>query len=97
MGGDVVFPDAAQLAQGALMPVNRTEYGALVDPVVPLVWTGTLANGTSAGQGSDCVQWYDATVDYSGLTGDFTAVGSGWTDTGFVTCDTPAHFYCFEQ
>ena len=71
--------------------INRTENGS-VQGGQPLVWTGTLANGTAASD--TCGGWTSAG---NGLAGVATAADEVWTDSLSVDCQSPLQLYCFEQ
>lgn len=76
-------------------------------------WTGTLGNGTppapgvrgspndpvvaSFDQSHDCFGWLTGLVIDTGLEGNTSNIGPGWTQNGDWTCDSVLHLYCFED
>jgi hypothetical protein len=92
----------ALVTSGPLNPIVVTESGADLSSSAPLVWSGTLSDGTAGGgvQDQHCAEWTSGTAIPTGEVGNATKSGSdgAWTGgAGNNTCNQPAHLYCFEQ
>jgi len=76
-------------------PINMDEKG---NPVFgSSVWTGTNGDG-SARTGRTCGSWNDGTTGELGYYGSSSQTNSGWTLSGFVSCNTNnRRIYCIEQ
>jgi hypothetical protein len=105
--GMVLAESWSDLVDGALAaPIVLDETGDAIEPTsscATKVWTNVLPDGGVAiedGYEFACQNWTIAQFPRSGLTGDASLTGVGWTDGGsFGTegCTLPAHLYCFEQ
>lgn len=95
LDGTVVANDLADLTDGSLdHPINRNENNQVVtqDFNFPVVWTGTLTDGTRSNVDT-CDDWSDGGA--SGVKGDLTSTTSTWTEDGTEGCDALARLYCF--
>ena len=98
--GEVAFENRAQLTIGPSVPIAYDQSGTKVeDTLNPNVWTGTTVNGISPGPGTDCWAWSIVTSGHVAEVGAFAAAGPGpdWTQTGLLSCEKLARFYCFEN
>jgi hypothetical protein len=93
--GDLVASTLADLTDGSLnTPIDDDEDGS----PVPLreVWTGTLSDGSSAGD--DCSGWTSGSVSVLATVGHNTSTSSNWTDVFLQLCDrTNVGLYCLQQ
>ena len=90
--GTVVALGKSDLLDGTLaVAINKDEAGLTVsgEPV----WTGTSSDGTSSG--SDCNDWTDGTISFSGTVGVQSATAT-WTDNGTQLCNVPGHLICIQ-
>jgi hypothetical protein len=60
-------------------------------------WTGTAADGTESGHGTDCQNWTSSASSVSGDTGLTMNSGPMWTSAQTATCNKLEHLYCLEQ
>lgn len=60
-------------------------------------WTNVTTAGAHYGDAAGCDSWSDGTSGANGAAGSALTAGTGWTNNGVATCDTPQHLYCFEQ
>jgi hypothetical protein len=86
-----VFRTASKLAQPPEVPLNRSEFGAVLP--ASAVWTGTDPGGSN--DGSDCSIWASAASTGRGSVG-FTNDAGAWTGAFNSPCDQQARLYCFE-
>ena len=62
------------------------------------VWTGTLANGSGAGNGNNCDAWESSEGALEGVYGRAgTAYDESWTEFLSTACSQPFRLYCFSN
>ncbi|MDP1602252.1 MAG: DUF1554 domain-containing protein [Legionella sp.] len=88
-----VIAPPGTLLSGTLATTFFTETG-VAPPGGVEVHTGTLQNGTNAG--NNCINWTSGVAANAGLVGKTTETNAGWTNTGLSACDFPARLYCFQ-
>jgi hypothetical protein len=90
-----IAPNYTSLTSGVLShPINRDEYGALVDP--SSVWTNTNAGGDPLSN-LDCTGWMTDSAQFRGYSGLSDQAGSKWTAYPIHDCSSTRRLYCFEQ
>jgi len=94
--GTVVAESWSQLISGNLTTyVNQTELKLPLEDGEPVsVWTGTLADGSSAS--STCNGWTSELSGPKGRKGMTLFYDEGWTDFGEQKCNGDARLYCVE-
>jgi hypothetical protein len=90
-----VLTSAASYKQNKALQhaINLDESG---NPVTGAVWTGTRADGTSAGQDATCADWTVSNQNRNATVGSASASDETWTNKESVACDTTAHLYCVQ-
>ncbi|HYB99566.1 MAG TPA: DUF1554 domain-containing protein [Candidatus Limnocylindrales bacterium] len=96
-GRVVVANNKADLTDGSIDANIELDESGIVR--TPDVWTGTDGFGVKIA-GSNCVDWTNGTVTWSGRQGknDFPVGSATWTSHGVVSCHIASlRLYCFEE
>lgn len=104
MSGGLIANNWTDLTDGTLnVAITQLENGTSVTNNLP--WTGTNANGTSAGS-EDCLGWTSrgdgGTANDLGIVGFNSSTTSSWSNDTNTTrnprsCSLPGRLYCFQQ
>lgn len=89
LGGEIVAASGSDLWSGNLQNTIGFDefgnpYGLALD-----AWTGSFGDGTHSG--ASCSGF--TSTNSSGTTGAPNAVGTGWIDSGLLSCNQSAHIY----
>ena len=93
--GIMIAKDWDDLVDGTLAaPINLDLDGVSYPDAK--IWTGTLPNGTAAGD--NCSNWTTTGDAFlTGVVGSTKQAGSEWTNQGLRFCTEPTRVYCFQQ
>lgn len=92
--GEIVAYDFMDLTDGSLKnPIDHDEFGEKVDKGI--AWTGVSPSGSSSG--GSCENWTVADQKFAGWRGLSWLSNDDWTAYNFISCDSLAHIYCFQQ
>ena len=90
----VIADDVPDLLDGSLhAPIDVDQWSQPYEEVTA-VWTGTRSDGTKANDA--CLDWTSTESGDTGLRGNVTISGGGWTQIASVACSGVARIYCFE-
>lgn len=99
-----VRPDGVRVADswddlvqnGPHEAIARTDGGLLLPNA--LVWTNTEPNGDASDKSATCEDWKNSSSNLKSHYGNVGTDKVGWTAAAvLLSCNFPAHLYCFEQ
>jgi hypothetical protein len=94
LDGTVIADDEVDLLDGSIdAPIDLDETGTPYE-VITAVWTGTEIDGTVGDE--TCADWSTADNTVTGVRGNVTVTGNGWTQLVSVACLSSVRIYCFE-
>ena len=90
----IIAEDGPDLGDGNLGSAIDIDEHGLPYQQFTAVWTGTSIDGQV--DPDTCNDWTTASNEFSGLRGNVTVSGNGWTSIASVGCSGSARIYCFE-